>query len=132
MAQYGQSNLLRSYERKDALGMGYELAMFAREAAMLVYLLKKHYRPYYKWLYLGLEGLGDLGSSVSGQLKALLETRSMQERMDRIERLVMYLQDAISRVLDVTPSSPFMLSLAEQIQRGIQSEFLRDYPGLLE
>ncbi len=132
MAQYGQSNLLRSYERKDALGVGYELSMFAREAAMLVYLLKKQYRPYYKWLYVGLEGLGELGSSVSKQLKAILVACSMRERLDRIEKLVVYLQDAISRVLDLTFCTSFMLPLAEQIQRGIQGEFLREYPGLLE
>jgi hypothetical protein len=132
IAQYGQSNLLRSYDRMDELGVGYELSMVAREAAMLVYLLKKQYRPYYKWLYLGLEGLGELGGSVSNQLKALLVAHTMQERLDRIEKLVMYLQDAISKVLDLIPSTPFMLSLTGQIQRGIQSEFLRDYPGLLE
>jgi len=132
LAQYGQSNLLRSYDRKDELGIGYELAMFAREAAMLVYLLKKQYRPYYKWLYLGLEGLGSLGVYVSDQLKAILVARPMQERLDRIEKLVLYLQDAIFRVLDSTPTTVFMLPFAKQIQQGIQSEFLRGYPGLLE
>ncbi len=132
IAQYGQSNLLRSYARNDELGIGYELAMVAREAAMLVYLLKKQYRPYYKWLFLGLEGLGDLGCSVREQLKGLFAVRSMSERVEIIEVLVVCLQDALSTVLDLCPATPCMLSLAEQIQKRIHSEFLREYPGLLE
>ncbi|MDY0289066.1 MAG: DUF4037 domain-containing protein [Sphaerochaeta sp.] len=132
IAQYGQSNLLRSYARKDDLGVCYELAMVAREAAMLVYLLKEQYRPYYKWLFLGLEGLGDLGCSVREQLEELFAVRSMRERVEIIEVLVVCLQNAIATVLDLTPSTSCMLSLAEQIQKRIKSDFLQGYPGLLE
>ncbi len=70
LGQYGQYNYRRTVQRNDESLAFHIRACFLREAAALMYLLSRSYRPFYKWLFHGLSHLGSSGAALSGLLSA--------------------------------------------------------------
>jgi hypothetical protein len=52
--EHGQYNLRRAFKRGDRVAFQYHKACFTREAAALVFLLRRTYRPFGKWIFRGL------------------------------------------------------------------------------
>ena len=59
--QAGQYNYGRSIERGEWVAAHCSLSAFVEAVISLVYLLNKRYRPFYKWMHRGMQGLPVLG-----------------------------------------------------------------------
>lgn len=57
MAQAGQYNYPRCFQRGEAVAAGLALAEFTKAAMSMVYLLNRRYAPFYKWMHRGLQGM---------------------------------------------------------------------------
>ena len=57
MAQSGQYNYARCMRRGDSVAANMALTEFVKATVSMVYLLNKHYSPYYKWQFYGLREL---------------------------------------------------------------------------
>ena len=60
MAQSGQYNYSRMYDRGDTVTAQIALAEFMKHTMMMVYLLNRKYAPFYKWMHKGMEKLAVL------------------------------------------------------------------------
>lgn len=60
MAHAGQVNYGRMMSRHDTVAAGMALNEFMRLAISMVYMLNKVYKPYYKWMWRGMENLPKL------------------------------------------------------------------------
>ncbi len=92
LGQYGQYNYRRAVRRNDESLAFYIRASFLREAAALMYLLNRSYRPFYKWLFYGLRKLGDSGSALS----RLLSSHWKAEHPDEIETSIETIQQFLA------------------------------------
>ncbi|HBZ52676.1 MAG TPA: hypothetical protein DEO82_02770 [Eubacterium sp.] len=71
MAQYGQYNYMRMYNRGEFCACLVAKAEFMKQAAWACYLLEGKYSPYYKWMFRGLDGLGDFAKGIKERLNRL-------------------------------------------------------------
>ncbi len=60
MSQAGQYNLLRCLDRNDRIAAILALAKFIEASMSMVYLLNRHYMPFYKWAYHGMQDLPEM------------------------------------------------------------------------
>ncbi len=71
ISQHGQYNLQRALYRQDTLAAEHSKAQFCNEVTALAFLLRKSYRPFYKWQYKALRELDDFGAELSARLQKL-------------------------------------------------------------
>lgn len=72
MAQSGQYNYERCIKHGEKGAAALALAEFAGQAAEMIYLLNKKHKPFYKWCFKGMDGLGILGN-LKEKIEALFE-----------------------------------------------------------
>jgi hypothetical protein len=126
VGKHGQYNLWRAHQRGDRIAFLYHKARFAREAAALVFLLQRTYRPFAKWIFHGLRSLGHLGSTVHEYLLRLASSDSSQALQAGIEGCLGVLIDELVNQELAERGGPFLLDYGVQIQRTIEDPILRE------
>lgn len=149
--QAGQYNLKRSVTRGERVAACCALSAFVEAVISLVYLLNKRYRPFYKWMHRGMEGLPVLGGECYRLLDALCaepgaanaaEAQDAAEVADaapstaRREELVeeisaLLVSSLVSEELSDS-SSDFLLDHAHAVQATIEHDGLRAMPVTME
>jgi len=124
--EHGQYNLWRALKRGDRIAFQYHKASFTREAAALVFLLQKTYRPFAKWIFHALRNLGPLGSAVHGFLLKVAGRDSRRGLQEAIEGCLGVLIDQLVNHQLVERSGPFLLDYGVQIQRRVEDPTLRE------
>lgn len=81
MAQSGQYNYARCMRRGDSVAANMALSEFVKATVSMVYLLNKHYSPYYKWQFYGLKEL----NSKMGHSFACSGVLNMLEKLSKTE-----------------------------------------------
>lgn len=158
ISQYGQYNLRRAQRRRDAPGEHYCWAMCTAEAAALAFLLKKKYRPFYKWQFKGLEELGDLGRQLITLMRRFYGPAGSQPETETgadsgvVERIVALLSDELIRLirssaaegdpsfmrklddlhLDALQKENYLQDIGFAIQELIEDENIRNNYGFVE
>jgi hypothetical protein len=107
---------------------GLELARryFRREAAALVFLLRRIYRPFAKWIFHGLSNLGHLGCTVHDHLLTVADGGSSRVLQAGIEGCLGVLIDELVNQKLVARDGPYLLDYGFQIQRTIEDPLLRE------
>ena len=126
VGEHGQYNLWRAHKRGDRIAFQYHKACFAREAAALVFLLEKTYRPFAKWIFHGLRSLGHLGSAVHEYLLTVAGSDSIQALQAGIEGCLSVLIDELVSQGLAERGGPYLLDYGVQIQRTIEDPTLRE------
>ena len=125
-AQHGQYNLWRAFQRNDLLAVQFHKAGFTHEAASLVFLLCRIYRPFGKWIFRGLDNLGTLGSDVKKYLRNMTESNDEKEIQGILEGCAGVLADELVRQ-DLTPrKGSFLYDYGVEIERSIEDVSLRE------
>ena len=137
MAQTGQYNLLRMAKRGDMVAARVSAARFVELSMELAYLLNRRFRPYYKWLYRGLQELPLLGQELpslidgfsSHPLASVVDAEAMTRTADDICRLFI---DELVRQGLATSRQVFMTAQGEEVQAGISEPRLMNLPAQYE
>lgn len=88
IAQTGQYNYMRMYDRKETVTAYIALSEFMKHTMQMVYLLNRTYAPFYKWMHRGMENLMML-KQVRKMLEVLSTTPIGDERIpEMIEAIV--------------------------------------------
>jgi hypothetical protein len=124
--EHGQYNLWRAQRRGDRIAFQYHKACFMKEAAALVFLLRRTYRPFAKWIFHGLRGLGRLGSAVHEHLLTVADSDSVRSLRAAIEGCLGVLIDELADQELVERGRPYLLDCGVQIRRMIEDPTLRD------
>ncbi|MBN2552228.1 MAG: DUF4037 domain-containing protein [Spirochaetales bacterium] len=125
-SRHGQYDLWRALRRADRLTAGYHQACFAREAAALVFLLNRSYRPFAKWIFHGLPGLGRLGCAVHGELLRAAEAHSRESLQGAVERCAAILIDELVGEGLAERRGDFLFDCGAQIEGLIRDRSLRE------
>jgi hypothetical protein len=134
-AAHGQYNLWRAFQREDLLTAHHHQAGFARETAALVFLLRRTYRPFGKWLFHGLQALqalSGLGPAVHGNLLAVIDSGSKEPMRAAVERCAGLLADELVSQGLAERRGSFLRDYAMQIEGTIEDATLRDCLGSVE
>jgi hypothetical protein len=134
-AAHGQYNLWRALRRGDRLTAHHHQAGFAREAAVLVFLLRRTYRPFGKWLFHGLQAfqaLSGLGPAVHGSLLAVIDSNSKEPMQAAVERSAGLLADELVAQGLADRRGSFLRDYALQIEGTIEDATLREGLGSVE
>ncbi len=155
ISQYGQYNLWRAHRRHDEPGVHYCRAMCTAETAALAFLIKKKYRPFYKWQFKGLEELGDLGRQLITLIRRLYGTSGIKPETETVsdtavvEQIVSVLSEELIGVikaegdtslkrrmdaiqLEVLQKKNYLQDIGFAIQELIEDEDIRDNYGFVE
>ena len=126
IGEHGQYNLWRALQRGDGIVAQYHKVCFARQAAALVFLLARTYRPFAKWIFHGLRGLGQLGSAVHGNLLTILRAGGKQTLQTAVQRCAgILIDELVNQGLAVRRGS-YLLDYGVQIGRTIADPALRE------
>lgn len=87
MAQSGQYNFSRCFMRGELSAATVALAEFAKQTAMMIYLLNRKYSPYYKWIFRGIEQLPVL-SKLSVELTGLLTLETSKNTFEKKQGMI--------------------------------------------
>ena len=134
----GQYNLGRALRRGDRLAAYHHTAEFAYGAAVLSYLLHRTYRPFGKWVFRGLQGLGERAAALYRELDALLAvhpTGPNSGALEIVERCAEILVDEIEQndLIPVARSqrdATYLYAYGERLEHEIVDDDLRESPRL--
>jgi len=137
LAQTGQYNHGRTAKRRDWVTLRTVLSKFTDAAIALAFLLNKTYRPYYKWAFRALKGLAAPGNETAGLLMKIAESGGLDDESFSVRHsCISELCKVFTRELKAQGLSDsddlFMASQGEEVQRGINDEFLRSLPTQYE
>ncbi len=132
ISQYGQYNLPRSFMRRDLLAVEQEKAGFCREVASLLFLLKRRYRPFYKWLFRALEGLGGVEREITKEMESLYELEEPADLAEQVELIVRSLNALIEEQFSVRGKENYLQEAGFELQKFIESDFLKVRIGFVE
>ena len=106
--QAGQYNWQRGILRDDPFSISTAKIKFSTEILKMIFLLNKHYAPYYKWLSKGAEQLPVLGTELSPYIKKFL----MNDERDDQQKIITHICRRIVETLqsqDITDSNELFL-----------------------
>lgn len=137
MAQTGQYNFKRCYQRQDWVTLKTVLSRFNDAAIAAVFLLNRMYKPYYKWAYRKMTELPLLGGVIAPILKDIAITCGTGDDMlsriqTDIDRICALIADELRRQTLSVSDDWFLATQGEEIQHSIQDEFLRALPAQYE
>ena len=137
IAQTGQYNYLRMARRKDWVTVQTVLSRFCDNVMGLVFLLKKIYRPFYKWAYRRMTGIVPLGLQIGGGVSRLtlvegFSSDAIDKRYEEITTICSQLAAELQRQGLTRTTDWFFTSHAQALQQGIGDEFLRSLPPQYE
>lgn len=100
ISQYGQYNYPRAVKRNDMLAAGHCISAFCSEVVALACLLKRTYKPFYKWHYRKLGELGDFGTLLHEKLLLLVSLAPTlnEARSSLIEEIVAILRNQLLKL----------------------------------
>lgn len=142
--QTGQYNYGRSIARGELVAAHCALSSFIEAAASIIYLLNKEYRPFYKWMHRGMEGLPVLGAPCYRLLADLCaDTRpdgaagrkgagTFTERERIVEEISALIVAELTAEGLSDSGSDFLMDHAHAVQAGIENEALRNLHVMAE
>lgn len=132
MAQSGQYNFMRCAKRGELVAAQCSETEFLNTAVSMVFLLNKKYRPFYKWMHRGLQGLPILGAEMY-QLCADLVTAHTKatgeavytRKQELIESICSKVIAELRRQNLSDSTHDFLLEHGPQVQKRIQDPQLK-------
>src|SRR4030042_4066775 len=85
IAQSGQYNLPRSLKRGDLFAAHFAVMQFCTDMMSLVFLLNKHYAPFYKWMHRSVLDLPLLGKWTHSLVADLITPTDLNQKISTIE-----------------------------------------------
>ena len=125
-ARAGQYQLPRCLKRGDRVAAFRALADFLDHAEAMIFLLKKQYRPYYKWSHQAMKRLP--GAEEAVPLFVALAGCSLEEAPALAEALCSLLIGMLREERLSGASGDFLLDHARAVQAGIRREGIRNLP----
>lgn len=133
MSQSGQYNYARMMIRKDVVAANFALQEFIKYTIKLVYLLKKQYAPYYKWMYHGMPELKDIKTKikqlVTTPLDISLYDKSMLHTLNQKDLHIVIIEDICHLIVDELKrqsltdlDDPFLQAHLQTVSKHIQSK----------
>jgi hypothetical protein len=137
IAQTGQYNAARCFQRKDYVTLRNVLNRFNENVISAVFLLNKAYKPYYKWAYKNMTGLPVLGTELNPYLTKIALSGIGTENefaalTDMIDVICSRLIDALKNQKLTGSKDWFLTTHAEEIQQKISDPLLRSLPTQYE
>ena len=133
MAQSGQYNYSRCARRGEQVAAEYAKAQFAADAISMVFLLNRHYRPFYKWMHRALNGLPLLGTVVYELIGRLFDNKISGPGELIFERNVMIIEQVCQVVIEElnreglsNSKSDFLLDHGPLVQLKIEDPIIRN------
>ena len=127
IAQAGQYNFPRCIVRKELVAAAQAKAEFIDAACSVVFLLNKHYKPFYKWMHRAMQPLPTLGESVYGKLCTLSTTQSNEHKIDLIEQTCAEIVQTLLEQGISDATGDFLLDHAVSVQEKIQDEYIKKF-----
>ena len=124
-AQAGQYNFSRSVHRKEYFAAQYAETKFCADLISLVFLLNKHYAPFYKWMHRGLLSLPILGQFIFQKIGVMAETVDYDEKHAIIEEMSRIVIEELRSEGLSDSQSDFLLDHVPDISRKIENIELR-------
>lgn len=124
MAQAGQYNYPRCFQRGEAVAAGLALAEFTKAAMSMVYLLNRRYAPFYKWMHRGLRGMPCLPRAYD-QLLRLACAVPGPDTEEAVEGICLTVAAELRRQGLSDSGDSFLMGHGWDIMRRIQDPVLR-------
>ena len=137
LAQTGQYNLRRCWQRRDWVTYKATLARFSDNAIAAVFLLNRIFRPYYKWAFRRMSELAAPGKEVGAYLLSIAESCGVgdtiyNDNQRDVDRICALLADELRRQKLAVSDDWFLATQGEELQRAIGDAFLRALPAQYE
>lgn len=127
-AQTGQYNYSRCAGRGDDVAAAVILGRFLENAAAMVFLLNRRFRPFYKWTYHAMAGLPLLGQTAKSAMERIISAAPGKEAAMEIEALSALLIGELRRQGISGDNSDFLMDHCGAILSGIRDPRLREQP----
>jgi len=125
--QAGQYNYPRSLKRQEPYAAAQAEMKFVEAALSLIFLINKHYLPFYKWAHKALKALPVLGPIADRTITRLLENHSAEEKEQSIESLAQAIITQLKQLGLTNSSSDFLPDHGPMIHSHIRDDELRSY-----
>lgn len=128
LAQSGQYNFPRLWERGDRVGMFLTRSEYIRSAISAVYLLNNNYTPYYKWMFYGMKQLPILGKEAGQLITRLADAEKEREMILLIEGICSLLSEEFfhQNISDISLGENNLILHGKSIHQHIEMKGLRD------
>ncbi len=126
IAQSGQYNLDRCLKRGDQFSARYAETKFCIDVISLVFLLNRHYTPFYKWMSRSLIALPRLGEEVHEKINILIQTSEYSSKLEIVEEICSLIIAELKGESLTDSSSTFLLDHGPIIQSKIADKELRE------
>jgi hypothetical protein len=131
IAQSGQYNLPRSLKREELFAAQAAITQFCTDTLSLVFLLNRHYAPFYKWMHRGVKDLPLLGQWAHSMVAEVMAASDLKEKHQRIEMACTFIIREL-RAQGLTDSeSDFLLEHAHSIHSRIKDKNLGRQFGVI-
>jgi hypothetical protein len=122
----GQYNFSRCVKRGEFYAAQYAETKFCADAMSLVFLLNKHYAPFYKWIHRALKELPNLGDYLYRCVSSLVEEDDYLVKAERIETISQALINELRRQGLSDHHSDYLPDHGPVVQQAIQDRRLRE------
>jgi len=126
IAQSGQYNFGRCLKRGDPFSARYAETKFCIDVISLIFLLNRHYTPFYKWMNRALATLPRLGKEVHEKINLLIQTSDSSLKLDIVEKICSLIIAELASEGLSDSSSAFLLDHGPIIQSKILDKELRE------
>lgn len=127
-AQTGQYNLVRCRLHEEDVAAAVVKARFAENAAAMVFLLNRRFRPFYKWAYRALRELPVLGAQVYEKLNELLSWNDVRTESQTAESISALLIAEMRRQNLTSSGSDFLMDHCPELLGRIRDGALQGRP----
>jgi len=135
ISQAGQYNYERCMKREDYAAAYISCSEFIQSTVALVYLLNETYRPFYKWMFRGMNQLKHLP-----ELKFMLSKLSrMTDVPENTEKKVAAIEEICIRIIEelnrrelIKGNDAFLASHCNQLMNGISDSQIRNLPVIFD
>lgn len=123
--QAGQYNFSRSLKRKEFFAAHYAESTFCADIISIVFLLNKHYSPFYKWMHRALKYLPLLGNEIYALIAGLVVCRGYDRKQEVMENICVQIAAALrDEGLSDAPGD-FLVDHAHRIHERIEDRRLK-------
>lgn len=126
MAQSGQYNLKRSFDRGDFDAYYFSKAEFIKSAYGALFLVAHEYKPYYKLTARKLKSLNYYPKDIFVDINNLQKNNNIEENIILVERICKYLSDIIYVRYNINSPNTFLISTAQLLQESIDDNNIRN------
>lgn len=132
IAQAGQYNFPRCITRKEYVAARMAEAEFIDAAGSIIFLMNRHYKPFYKWMHRGLKVLPILGREMSEMFSGLVSTGCNDEdafykkKIDLIEKISAMIICELKNQGLSDSESDFLLDHGPSVQSRVKDARIRN------